>query len=216
MASFTGYKKVIYDANCIIYLCFKTEEQGKSGNLVVIDSPPFTELTCRLTEYLKTYNKIICTLKLVFDEIASLNLAEAVKERTSDQDIRDALGLSRGEKFPEHIEYKIVRNMKKKLIKLQYEEWFEIDPNYLANPQSISEVRNFFRAMFNNPTIQPRFKPHKSPIPSRPDISLILYSRDTLFPLISNDRHIYEFKEELANSNYTHKIIPLLECNSIE
>ena len=215
MASFTGYKKVIYDANCIIYLCFKTEEQGKSGNWVVIDSPPFTETTRRLTEYLRTHNKIICTLKLVFDETMSLNLAEAVKERTSEQNLRNALGLSRGEKFPEHIEFKIVRKIKQKLRRLQYEPWFEVDSNYFADLKSISEIRNFFQTMFNNPTIRPRFKPHKPPIPSRPDISLILYSRDTLFPLISNDRHIFEFKEELAHSNHTHKIIPLQECNSI-
>ena len=93
MASFAGYKKIIYDANCIIYLCFRTEERGKSGNWVVIDSPPFTELARHLTEYLRTHNKIICTLKLVFDEIQVRTLADAVNKRISDQDIRDALGL---------------------------------------------------------------------------------------------------------------------------
>ncbi len=204
MVSFSGYKFVIYDANCIIYYCFRTEHASRKGPLVVIDSPPFTDITRNLTQYLIKKNIKIRTILVIFSELTEDVLSSAIKVRISDEQLRKDLGLARGEKFPEDIEYKLNRNIKKKIKNLRYESWFELDDAYGPNFSQLAALRIFFK--------EKAFFAENKGMPHYNDMTLILYSKDTMQPLVSNDGHIHDLKDDLQKEGYAHKIIPLMEC----
>jgi hypothetical protein len=201
---FSDYNSVIYDANCIIYYCLRTELPSRKGTLIVIDSPPFTDITRNLTQYLIKRNIKIRTILIVFEEITKEVISLVIKQRINDGHLRKDLGLARGEKFPEDIEYNLNKNLRKKVKKMRYERWFELDERYSPSNSLLVEVRKYFEARRN------AFGNKK--IPSDEDMILILYSKDTVLPLISNDSHICKFKESLEKEGYTHKIIPLMDC----
>lgn len=204
MISFSGYKSVIYDANCIIYYCFKTEQLSRKGTLVIIDSPPYTDITRNLTQYLIDIKIKVRTVLVVFEEITEEVLSRTIKQRISDEYLRRELGLSHGEKFPEDIEYRLNKKLKKKVKRMRYERWFELDEQYTPKRVVLDKIRAFFEK-------RKTLIGHKG-MPSYNDITLILYSKDTILPLISNDRHICDFREDLEKAGYTHKIVPLEDC----
>lgn len=149
------------------------------------------------------------------EEINRDLLARAVKERISNETIRRSLGLERGEEFPRVIYLKILKNLDKKVKRLKYKSWFNIETGFQANRSDLKSVGKFFLSLSENHKYQMRFKPHKNPIPSEVDISFILYSKHKKFPLISNDADITEFGNELESKNYTFKIIPLMELANL-
>lgn len=204
MISFSKYNSVIYDANCIIYYCFKNELSSRKGTLVVVDSSPFTDITRNLTQYLIKRNIKIRTMLIVFEEITKEVLSLTIKDRINNIHLRRELGLAYDEKFPEDIEYNLNKNLRKKVKKMRYERWFELDERYSPSNSLLVEVRKYFEARRN------AFGNKK--IPSDEDMILILYSKNTELPLISNDSHICKFKENLEEEGLTHKIVPLMDC----
>jgi len=204
MISFSGYNSVIYDANCIIYYCFKTELLSRKGTLIVIDSPPFTDIIQNVTQFLTNRKIRIRTILIVFNEITTELLSLVIKQRINDGHLRKDLGLARGEKFPEDIEYNLNKKLKQKVKKMRYESWFELDEKYIPDHLLLTKIRTFFYERKNDS--------EQKGIPSNNDMILILYSKDTVLPLISNDNHICKFKEDLEKDKFTHKIIPLMEC----
>lgn len=201
---FSTYKSVIYDANCIIYYCFKTELNSKSGTLVVIDSPPYTDITRNLTQYLINRKIKIRTILGVFNEANEDVLSMVIRQRITDEHLRRELGLVYGEKFSEDIELKLNKKLRQKVNKMRYENWFELDERYTPDLLSLTGIRKFFNERKSS------FKYER--IPSHNDITLILYSKNTVLPLISNDGHICNFREDLEKMGYTYKIIPLQDC----
>src|SRR3989338_7074079 len=85
---FSTYKSVIYDANCIIYYCFKTELNSKNGTLVVIDSPPYTDIIRNLTQYLINRKIKIRTILGVFNEANEEVLSMVIRQRITDEHLR--------------------------------------------------------------------------------------------------------------------------------
>lgn len=204
MISFSDYNSVIYDANCIIYYCFRTELHSRKGTSIVIDSPPFTNIIRNITQFLINRKIRIRTILVVFNEITTELLSLVIKQRINDGHLRKDLGLARGEKFPEDIEYSLNKKIKQKAKKIRYERWFELDENYIPDRSLLTKIRTFFYERKNDS--------EQKGIPSNNDMTLILYSKDTVLPLISNDSHICKFKESLEKEGYTHKIIPLMDC----
>ncbi|OGL40358.1 MAG: hypothetical protein A2042_05520 [Candidatus Schekmanbacteria bacterium GWA2_38_11] len=204
MISFSEYEFVIYDANCIIYYCFKTTLLSRLGTSVVIDSPRYTDITRDLTEYLIAKKIKIRTILAVFEEGNKDTLSMAIKQRITDENLRRELGLARGEKFPEDIEYKLNKKIRQKVTKIQYENWFELDKSYIPDQILLSKIKIFFN--------ERKVSAERKGIPSQNDMCLILYSKNTTTPLISNDSHICNFREDLEKKDYTHKIVPLKDC----
>lgn len=204
MIPFSNYSSVIYDANCIIYYCFKTEERAKNGSLVIIDEPPFTDITKKLTQYLIKKNIKICTILYIFEEVTKEKLSEVIKKRITDDKLRRELGLLRGEKFPEDIEFKLNRNINKKFKRMQFEPWFKVDKEYQPEQSLFKELKTFF--------IERKDSFGVKDVPSGNDMILILYSKSTISPLISNDGHICDFREDLKIKGYCHEIFPLKDC----
>lgn len=87
---------------------------------------------------------------------------------------------------------------------MRYERWFEIDGKYTPEWSLFAEIRKFFA--------ERKGSVGNKGMPSYNDMTLILYSKDTVLPLISNDRHICNLREDLERKRYTHKIIPLMDC----
>jgi len=149
-------------------------------------------------------------LEIAINEITREGLAKAVARKITDQSIRRSMGLREGEQFPEEIEWTILKNLTKKVRKFRYEIWFEIDNEFKTRPSNVKRLKTFFERLFIDSTIKSSFKSHKRPIPSFVDISLILYSKHAVLPLVSNDAHITEFRNELKAEGYTHEIFPLM------
>lgn len=143
MISFSTYKSVIYDANCIIYYCFNIKLPSRNGILVVIDSPPYTDITRNLTRYLIDRKIKIRTILAVFEEISEEVLSMTIRQRITNDYLMRELGLVRGEKFPEDIEYKLNKNLRQKVKKMRYESWFELDERYTPDSSFLTEIRKF-------------------------------------------------------------------------
>jgi hypothetical protein len=215
---FKGYNNIIYDTNCIIYYVFKTEIPiERTGERLTIEASPFTQLVKDITNYIRHNDKKIITLKIAFDEITLYKLAEIVHDKFSEPSFVGNIATKTGpEEYQRRkpiIEQQILRKVTKdiKRLGLGAESWFSIDSSYSPVGGDINNIRGFFSSLFNNSTTKPRFNPLKNPIPSDVDLKLILFSKDKNYPLISNDGDITEFRKELTDNNYTHKIIPLME-----
>lgn len=203
---------IIYDSNCVIYQCFKTVEEGINGQEVVIDEPPFTDIVKQITEYIKECDKKIYVFDLAWKcEIENKDgLTNLVNKRLLDDELRMSLGLRRGEKFPPLIQLKVTKNLIKKVRRLKHEVWFIVDETYRAPDSKLNALTEFLRTKYQSlPNTDPFIRYNS--FPNYIDMSLILYSKHKEFPLISNDRHIILFRDDLISNQYTHKIIPLMD-----
>ena len=203
MPAILAYTTLIYDAQLIVYYCFKSEH-FQNGTPVVIDSPPYTDLTRNLTQFFLQKGKTIKTIGVIFDEINKTRTAKIVKERLNDADLRTKLGLKRGERVNAMLELKLNRKITKKIAKLQYERWFKVDYSYNPDSKLLSAIVNFFKPIKLAGDIGYKI--------SHQDCCLIAYPKETTLPVISNDRDIYYYRNDLERLGLTHKIAPFPEC----
>lgn len=214
---FRGYDDIIYDTNCIVSYVFRTEITiERTGERLIIEETA-TQLVKDLTSYIQTHHKKVIMLKIAFEEITLRKLAKIVHDKFSEpsfvENIATKTGPEEYNKRKDIIEQQILRKVTKdtKRLALGAEAWFKMDSSYIPDANDINNIKSFFRSLFNNPVTKQRFNPHKDSMPSKVDLTLILFSKDKKYPLISNDGDINEFRKELADNNYTHKIIPLME-----
>jgi len=207
MKGLAHFKTVIYDTNCVVYQCFKSTVKGRLGN-VEIDSKPFTDIVKKITQYISDNNKMIYILKIAVDEVNKKKMIVIVRDRLHNPEIRSAFGLQALERFPEDIEFAIIRKLKQKIIKFQYEVHVELDNNFAPTNKELVPISNFFDITIpGDSVLNAKYDPRKCP--AYVDKSLILYSKLRSTPLITNDRGIYDFAVDLENRNLSNKIFPL-------
>lgn len=204
--SFSRYKAVIYDTNCIMYYLFYREEKSRDGRLVIIDSPGCTAVVRELTRFLKDRNIKVRTIVKALEEITEDKLSQMISKRISNENLRTQLGLVRGEKFPEDIEFQINRKLRSKAKSLESESWFELDRNYKVDWKFYEKITDFFK---NKQKLY-----GCKDVPDEVDKTLILYSQFSTLPLVSNDHHIYDYRTDLEQESYAHKIVKLMECTT--
>jgi hypothetical protein len=198
-----AYDSVIYDTNCVLYLRFSVVVSSESGSDVVIDEPPFSEATRDLTEFLRSRSKRVCTLQAAFDEATEELLARIARRRLSDPDVRQKLGLARGEQHSHGLEFQITRKARKKVRGLQSAPWFHVNDFWPRNSR-IGSLRSELQKWFDA-------SPTNDGSPSAVDVALIIYSGDEKLPLVSNDSDITTFAERLQAGRHAELIVALLD-----
>lgn len=198
MQALLRYEHVIYDANCIVYYCFKIEEKDIDGNTVPILGPE-TEKARRITRSLMRNKKSVLTLKIAWQEAREILPGKALESLIQEGYIQRHLRTSGA--IPPALKFKLAKALSEQLERMATERWFVINTAFVANPQRIEAVRELYRQFALNPTTQNRIPPFKGD-PSVVDISLLLYSKEIRAPLLTNDREIYNFAPELAMNGF--------------
>lgn len=200
MTSLSTHTAVIYDAQLIIYRCFKSEVKARDGTKVVIDSPLFTDLTRNLTEFLIEKHKKIKTIRVIFEEADKKLISCVVIERLNDKNLRLQLGLKPDEKVNRMTVLTLNKKLRQKINRLRYQPWFVVDDYYKPNQNLLLAIIKFYK---------PKKLKHQL---SYEDQCLIAYSKESMLPAITNDSHIYDYRIDLEKKKLAHKLIPLKDC----
>lgn len=203
MLSLLAYPVVVYDTNCIVYHCFLITERRVDGATVILKDPN-TDKIRGVTEILVIAGKRICTLQCAWDEVRRVTAAKVVSDRQAQ--LRIQLGLPPGDNLPPDLVLKLTRALQKNAKALAREVWFQIDAGFTALYRDIAPVRKLYEDLARDPAQQHRFARGKNPVPSEVDIQLILYSGSLGASLLTNDRGLSDFDNELRAAGFCHAV----------
>jgi hypothetical protein len=196
------YPSTIYDANCLVYYVFRISERRSSGEAVVIEGP-HTQRARRITEELVANKKTVCTLRLAWEEAEKVTVASALKETLKERFVQARLGVEG--RISSLLEYRLVSGLRAQLAQLKRERWFLIELQFTPNQAKITMLRETYAKFALDPEKQQKIPPYKGD-PSFVDLALIVYSEEKTLPLLTNDREIYNFAEELKGMKLCHLI----------
>ena len=194
------YEKVIYDSNIIIYYCFKTKETK------IIE---LTDITHILTEFLVKNQSKITVPNFIIDEIMNIDIPQMISEMIKSGKLTN---------MPKYTDYSfqftLSLKLQKKFRKMQEKDWFLIEV-YFPTKNLYKQIEDFFKGLEYHPLIKEflRLKQKTSPIPSFEDIGLIAYSKQKGHPIITNDRDITFFCEELVKNKLSGEIFALQDLD---
>jgi hypothetical protein len=202
-----SYQAVLYDANIIIYYCFYSPVRLTADVECVVDAGAMTDTVRRISERLRKEERMIRTIRIIMDEITDTVLADAVKRRVSEEEVRQELGLVRGMTFPKVLELQIVEKCRKTTRKIQASSWFAVD-EFEANTPELNGLKQYYRNVAADPMLRARFR-LKGVMPSEPDLHLMAYSRSSGLPVLSDDGHFVVLRAELKSLGFVTEIVPL-------
>src|SRR3989338_5414994 len=115
---FKEYNYIIYDTNCIISYAFRTEITIKrTGEKLIIEETPFTQIAKDLTNYISTHSKKVVALKISFEETAYNRLAGIVNKKFSDHGFVKNIATKTGPSEYQETKYVIQRHILAKVTK---------------------------------------------------------------------------------------------------
>jgi len=200
-------KKVIYDANLIIYYCFMHEEKIK-GRTVNIRVMGFTNRIQTLTEQFVTAGFKIETISGVVAEIFDKGIAKIVDEFCDDPQTKSLIGLPERVKISSRIRLRLAQKTEEKIRRLQNKPWFKVI-EYHPDERAIRTVKDFYLSL--NGTLKmekhKRKKRTSVPYPSDVDMALLTYSKKTGATIVTNDSDLTDFKEELEGERLCYGIM---------
>lgn len=193
----------VYDANCIVYYCFKIETQDVNGTRVVVLGPE-TQKARDITSQLVRYAKTLCTLIAAWTEVANV-LAKALQSLIDEGYI--ARHLRTDEQISPTLRLQLLKSLKREMVALDRSDWFSVIRGYTPTLMRVREVRDLYAQFARDPATQERIPPNKGN-PSNVDIALLLYSGHARLPLLTNDREISNFAQELRERGFCEFIKP--------
>jgi len=201
------YPAVLYDANIIVYYCFYCPVRlGERAEYLI--QGELTEKVRTISDRLRRDGKTIKTIEVIMKEVTDVVLADAVRQRICNEEVREGVGLARGAQFPPMLELQILEKCRKSARKIQSAGWFVVD-HYLAGPAEITALRQFFRNASVDPALRSRFSRHKRPVPSDQDLHLMSYSQVSRLPVLTDDGHFIVMRSELKTLGFATEIVPL-------
>ncbi|MFH0887717.1 MAG: hypothetical protein V1871_00725 [Planctomycetota bacterium] len=217
MPSLKRYKTFLLDANCIVYYCFNLTETSASGQVIILKCMDhtgkisFTNKSIEMFDFVRNNSRRkIITIQMIYEEVPDA-LSRELKKQITYQDLRNQLGLPRGEPFPEDLELKLIEKMNANFLAFENHDWFTSDI-FEADRNDINQVKRFYIQLESDGSKQGLLKTEQ-PLPGEKDINLIIFSRIKSFPLISNDKHIYGPRIELKRDKLVYEIIPLMDIS---
>jgi hypothetical protein len=195
------YAAVIYDANCIVYFCFRIRENDSRGHPVVL-SGPNTERARVITARLQFNNKRVTTIRAAFDEANRVLATQALQSLIDEGYVQSQLRIP--QIVSPALKLRIAKNLKKEIDSLSKQPWFFVIP-FIPAPERVGAVSELYRQFCLNPAYQQRIPPYKG-VPSDTDIALILFSGHQTHPLLTNDREVYNFAVELKAHGFCELI----------
>jgi len=204
MDRLAGFAVIIFDANCIIYHCFRVDL--KVDATVVSVTSRFTPHTRQITEKLIANNQKVTTTQAAFDEVRDC-VFNAVEERMSDREVEAQLGYAQGEKVPDQIKLKVTQSVEKHVRKLQTStSWFYVDTGFVPDGMALRALKRFFDSQ-STATLG------KSKPPSQVDMELINCGSQRQLPLVTNDRGISNFAEQLIAARLAFRLHNLMDID---
>ena len=93
-------------------------------------------------------------------------------------------------------------------------EWFEVR-RYSPCETTLKSIGDFFENIEDEEKLKEFLtkKGRKNPVPSRTDMELISFSKEIKSPLISNDKDIVFFADELLERKLSYKIFNFMELD---
>ncbi len=200
-------KKVIYDANVIIYYCFLHEERIK-GKTVTIRAIESTNKIQRLTEQFLIKGVEIETISCVIDEIFDKGIAKIVDEYCDDPRTKDLIGIPARVQITNRIRLRLARKTEGKILRLQHKPWFTV-VDYHAKEEEVEAVKSFYESLRGTPKMieHMRRKGTREAYPSNVDIALLMYSKESGAPIVTKDSDFTYFKHELEQRGLCHGIL---------
>ena len=200
-------RRVIYDANSIIYYCFMHEEKIR-GKTVTFRVMGLTHKIRSLTEQFLADGVEIETISGVMDEIFVKGIAKIVDEFCDDYHTKDLIGLPRKARISSRIRLRLARKTEEKIKRLQNKAWFRVI-DYHAGEKEIERVKNFYVSLSGTANMVEHMKKKRTrtPYPSDVDMVLLIYSKETEAPIVTNDSDLTVFKEELESKGLCFGII---------
>lgn len=210
MDSLLAYPAIIYDTQCFVYYCLDfLEKIGGVDTALLSDKAKFIQ---KITGRLISIGKRVVTIQKLYEEIARSNLtASIISDFVEDQNIRKRLGVRATSPVPFAIKLSLMRKLDKKIRGLQSKNWLTIHP-FSGSPESVQSIRDFYTSLERDARMIEllRRKGRTVCYPAENDIHLILFSKEKALPIVSNDRDLVDFREDLEQKAFCHKIIPLL------
>ena len=187
-------EQVIYDTNIIIYYCFP---KGKY-HIKHLTNP--AEL---LTEFLFNQNSIIAVPKFIILEINRKGIYEIIDDYFSE--------------IEQHKKLRLFNKIKRNLEKLYDKTQFLVE-EYKPSTESMDLVNDAYDEFNNLLNIDEYLALKKTDIlnPSDEDKMLILFSKYKKSPIITHDRDLTFFRDELLKKNLVTEIIDFNSITSIE
>ena len=200
-------KIIIYDANSIIYYCFLHEEKIK-GRTVTIRVMEFTNKIQNLTEQFIKSGFEIVTISGVMNEIYNKGIAKIVEEFCEDYRTKDLIGLPERVRISDRIKLRLARKTEEKIKRLQNKTWFTV-VEYEPADKDIERVKSFYESLSGTPKMVEHMKKKRTrePYPSDVDMSLLIYSKESKAPIVTNDSDLIDFKYELESQGLCFGII---------
>ncbi len=200
-------KRVIYDANSIIYHCFMHKEKIK-GKTMTFRVVGLTNKIQSLTEQFLADGIEIETISVVMKEIFDKGIAKIVDEFCDDYHTKDLIGLPEKARISNKIRLRLARKTEEKIRRLQNKAWFKVI-DYHADEKEIKRMKNFYESLSGTSKMEEHMKKKKTrdPCPSDVDLTLLIYSKETEAPIVTNDSDLTDFKEELEREGLCFGII---------
>lgn len=186
-------KHVIYDTNVIIYYCFP------KGRYNIKQHTNPAEM---LTNFLFNQNSMIIVPKFIISEIMRKGIYKIIEDYFSEID--------------QHQKLRLYTKIKHKLEKLIQSTQFIVE-EYAPSTVLIDLINGAYDGFNKLPNINQylNLKKTDSLNPSIEDKMLILFSRDKKFPIVTHDRDLTFFRDELINMNLVTEIIDFNSISSI-
>jgi hypothetical protein len=201
MQQLLGYSTVIYDANCIVYQSFSVMEHDTTGVSVHVSSPD-TARARRITNSLVYNKKTVSTVRRAFEEADKILVGKALTQLIENGTIQQQLKIKG--KLDPMLKLRIAKNLRGELERMKRQSWFVISL-FVADQKRTEQVKELYRVFCLDPELSKRIPGGKGD-PSDVDISLLLFSADCKHPLLTNDRELYKFSDELREKGFCELI----------
>lgn len=201
MQRLAEFRLIAYDTNCLVYYCFQVDIPETNPTITI--KVRQTDQARAVTDCLISSQRKVTTIQEAYAELNDC-IYNAVQERMTDREVEAQLGYSQGQKVPDQRKLQVQQSVERKARKLENKGWFVLDGDYAADASVMDKLRKFFDS-------QDQSKYGKSKTPSIVDLKLVDFGLVKKAPLITNDRGISNFSNELKTGGLGFAIHNLLD-----
>ena len=201
MQRLAGFPLIAYDTNCLVYYCFQVDIPETNPRITI--KVRQTDQVRAVTDSLISGQRKVTTIQEAYAELNEC-IYNAVEERMTDREVEAQLGYSQGQKVPDQRKLQVQQSVERKAKKLENKGWFVLDRDYTADDSALEKLRKFFGS-------QDQSKFGKSKKPGAVDLKLVDFSLAKKAPLVTNDRGISNFSNELKTAGLGFAIYNLMD-----
>lgn len=201
MQRLAGFPLIAYDTNCLVYYCFLVDIPETNPKVTITVHQ--TGQARAVTDYLVSHQQKVTTIQVAYEELNDC-IYNAVEDRMTDREVTAQLGYSQNEKVPDLRKLQVQQSVERKARKLENKGWFVLDREYAADASALARLQQFFNS-------QDPAKFGRSKKPNSVDMKLVDFSLLRQAPLVTNDRGIYNFSNELKTAGLGFAIHNLMD-----